>query len=188
MRQTGIIIVLLALFTQTRAQTFQTCISTEEYKLYELIEDYRKEHGLPSIPLSKSLTYVAKLHAEDLQVNVPHKKDKCNLHSWSDSDKWSGCCYTSDHKQAKCMWEKPKELTTYTGYGFEISAMYSDSLDAPNALRIWQNSTPHDNVILNKDIWKEDTWQAIGIGINGSYAVVWFGKKTDEEGAPEKCN
>ncbi|MCH8903763.1 MAG: hypothetical protein IIA45_07605, partial [Bacteroidetes bacterium] len=39
------------------------CITAEELKLYRQINDYRKKKGLPSIPLSASLTHVAKTHA-----------------------------------------------------------------------------------------------------------------------------
>lgn len=61
----------------------------------------------------------------------------CNLHSWASSSKWytpflslpspslcplyslsfiirSGCCYYSDHRNAACMWNKPREIDGYT--------------------------------------------------------------------------
>lgn len=85
------------------------------------------------------------------------------------------------------MWNKPKELTSYQGFGFEISSYSSDPLMAKDALEIWQASVHHDNVILNKDIWASSTWNAIGIAINGNYAVVWFGKETDAAGEPAVC-
>jgi uncharacterized protein YkwD len=44
---------------------------------------YRAEKGLPSIPISKSLTFVAQTHAKDLQLNHPDIAP-CNLHSRSD--------------------------------------------------------------------------------------------------------
>jgi hypothetical protein len=56
--------------------------SADERRLYNEIMDYRKSKNLPSIPLSKSLTYVAQMHSRDLAQNNPDQ-GKCNLHSWS---------------------------------------------------------------------------------------------------------
>jgi hypothetical protein len=168
------------------SQTNDVCVTTEEMKLYDLIMAYRAEKDLPKIPLSKSLSYVAHQHAWDLEVNNPVKGD-CNMHSWSSKGPWTACCYTPDHKNAKGMWEKPKELTTYTGYGFEISCGGSDNLTAEESLESWKGSVHHNDVIINQDIWKKYAWNAIGISIKGKYAVVWFGKEADEAGEPEKC-
>jgi hypothetical protein len=158
--------------------TFGQELSTEEQKLYHLIMEYRKENNLSEIPLSKSLTFVAQTHVNDLQNNQP-EKGNCNMHSWSNKGDWSACCYTSDHAQAKCMWNKPKELTSYTGNGFEIASWRSTGISALNALIGWKKSPGHNEVILNKSIWKNSTWKAVGIGIYGNYAVVWFGDVVD---------
>lgn len=165
-----------------------SCISKEEKKLYELIMQYRKSKGLPEIPLSQSLTIVAKTHCDDLENNYK-KSSKCNLHSWSNkSNKWTGCCYTPDHKQAACIWNKPKELTSYKSHGFEIAYWHSEKATPEEALAGWKKSSGHNNTIINKDIWKKTTWKAIGIGIKGKYATVWFGKEPDSEGEPENCD
>src|ERR1044071_1101964 len=100
-------------------------LTSEELKLYNLITAYRTQNGLPSIPLSVSLTEVAQLHAKDLETNRPNQEG-CSMHSWSANGKWTSCCYTPDHAQKLCMWNKPKELTSYTGNGFEIAATYSE--------------------------------------------------------------
>ena len=62
--------------------------------------------------------------------NKPDAPPECNLHSWSDKGPWSACCYTPDHAQAQCMWDKPSELTNYPGNGYEISAAGYDSAQA----------------------------------------------------------
>jgi hypothetical protein len=77
------------------------------------------------------------------------------------------------------MWDKPKELTSYNFPGYEIASYSSVLMTAEMALDIWKKSKPHNDVITNKDIWKEQ-WKAIGIGIQGSYAVVWFGNSFDD--------
>jgi len=166
-------------------------LSAEELKLYELIMAYRKANRLPVIPLSVSLTYVAQQHCKDLATNHPDKNN-CNAHSWSDKGSWSSCCYTPDHKQAKCMWNKPRELTNYKSDGFEIACgssepVYKDYvMTAAYALESWKGSQHHNNVIINKDIWKDVKWKAIGIGIYKGFATVWFGEMTDAEGEPVK--
>ncbi|MBN1799787.1 MAG: CAP domain-containing protein [Spirochaetales bacterium] len=155
----------------------RTALTAEEQKLYNLIMEYRAAYNLPVIPLSPSLSYVAKLHVRDLYKHPP--KGSCNLHSWSDDGPWTSCCYTSNHAKAECMWYKPKELTPYTGMGFEISMYYSLQVTAEMALTTWKTSSGHNQVIINKGKWRDSTWRAIGIGIYLNYAVVWFGKEGD---------
>ncbi len=168
-------------------------ISDEEYKLYQLIMNYRQSKKLPKIPLSKSLTYVAQVHCKDLVLNKPDQKEGCNAHSWSDKGKWTSCCYTPDHNKASCMWDKPRELTNYDGDGFEIAVGSSEEqfkdfeVKAEFALESWKKSKNHNNVIINLDVWKDTKWNAIGVGIHKGFATVWFGKVVDKEGAPERA-
>lgn len=152
-------------------------LSTEETKLYELIMSYRASYNLPSIPLSPALTYVAHTHVRDLAAYPP--TGECNLHSWSEHGEWTPCCYTSDHAQAQLMWNKPRELTTYTGAGYEIAFYNSAGATAVSALEGWKQSHGHNTVIINQGKWNVKTWKAIGIGIYKNYAVVWFGEEPD---------
>lgn len=162
-------------------------LSEEEKKLYVLISGYRQMNELEKIPLSRSLTFVAQSHCRDLVNNAPDK-NTCNAHSWSETEKWTGCCYTPDHKMSNCMWSKPGEMTPYQGYGFEIACGSSDELyksfvmTAEYALHSWKESTGHNNVILNKEAWADQTWNAIGVGIYKGFACVWFGRETDPAG------
>lgn len=155
-------------------------LTPDEQKLYDLVMAYRKSKGLPAIPVSVSLTYVAQTHAKDV-VNQKLGDAPCNLHSWSEKGKWTPCCYTSDHKKADCMWSKPNELTSYSSSGYEISAgSYSYSNITPQeALDLWKKSSGHNQVILNQGIWKDNKWNAIGIGIFNGYACIWFGEALD---------
>jgi uncharacterized protein YkwD len=158
--------------------SFSQSLNTEETKLYNLIMDYRRSEGLPNIPLSKSLTIVAQTHVRDLEENRPDK-GACNMHSWSANGKWTPCCYTADHAKAQGMWNKPKELTNYKGDGYEIAFNTTASATAETALGSWKTSKGHNDVILNKSIWKTQNWKAIGIGVYQNYAVVWFGSVPD---------
>ncbi len=156
------------------------CLSAEENKLYDLMMAYRKTKGLESIPLSAKLTQVAQMHAKDLAENYDPTQDRCNLHSWSKNGKWASCCYTADHKQATCMWDKPREIAGYESNGYEISYYFSAGADAESGLDGWKKSIGHNQMIINDGIWKKIKWNAIGIGFYKSYGVVWFGDKKDE--------
>lgn len=154
------------------------CISEEEMRLYALINDYRRQRRLSPIPLSKSLSYVARQHVMDLQYNV-----KKVTHSWS------SCRYVSGNQRTyECMWLKPRELTSYHAYGYEcVYGTTSEYVNAKDALETWKKSRNHNNVIINRDIWRQVEWQAIGVGIYKNYAAIWFGEEKDKEGQAEVC-
>ena len=175
----GLLLILAFLVANFSARSQD--LSDEEYKLYTLINSYRNSKGLSSIPLSKSLTFVAQTHAKDVINNKP-TAGNCNLHSWSGNGNWSSCCYTSDHARAQCMWDKPRELTSYRGNGYEISHGSTSSsykATAEGALNGWKSSLGHNEVIINRGKWHDNYWQAIGIGIHEGYACVWFGEEKD---------
>ncbi len=188
-----LIIVFIIAFMGGGAEPYsdQACISDLEYELYELVNDYRKENRLPSIPLSPSLCFVAGAHVWDLNTNLPDQ-GRCNMHSWSDQGPWTECCYTEDHKRASCIWSKPEELTDYDGYGYEIAYYSSWSAEehqnmAGAALEGWKGSPGHNRMILNKYAWKRMNWNAMGVGIYGNYAVIWFGEKKDPVKKIRRC-
>ena len=144
-----------------------------------MLNDYRAENGLAPIPASSSLCVVGDFHVQDLANEAPHAAASCNLHSWSDAGAWSGCCYTSDHAAAQCMWDKPRELTAYPGNGYENAAGGGGSLGPAEALDLWKGSPGHNAVMLNEGTWANLTWNAVGVGISGGYAVLWFGEEND---------
>lgn len=171
--------LITALFFIIYSKSFSQILSPEEKKLYELIMEFRKEKGLPNIKLSNSLTFVAQTHVKDLQTNRLFNST-CNMHSWSNNGTWTPCCYTEDSPKASCMWDKPRELTSYKGNGYEISyGIHGASVTAAGALEGWKKSSGHNAVIINQGIWSDSNWNAIGVGISKGYAVVWFGKEYD---------
>lgn len=169
----------MVLFFHISTNSFSQILSTEEKKLYDMIMEYRKEKGLPNIQLSKSLTFVAQTHVKDLEKSGLINS-LCNMHSWSNNGPWTSCCYTNDHARASCMWDKPRELTSYQGNGYEISyGAHGASVTAEGALEGWKKSSGHNAVIINQGIWFDNNWMAIGVGISEGYAVVWFGNEYD---------
>jgi hypothetical protein len=164
----------------------EVCLNPTEVALLEALNNYRRENQLPDVALSRSLTKVAQLHSKDLAIHQPHGRGNCNMHSWSKKGPWTACCYTPDHKRAECMWRKPRELTAYTGDGFEIaffsSATYTDApAFARDALNSWKRSKGHNDVIINRGTWKSVNWKAIGVGYYEGYATVWFGMLDDPD-------
>jgi len=143
--------------------------------LVKLINDYRASIKLPRIPVSAAMTKVAEAHVRDLNENKP-VTESCNMHSWSKKGSWSACCYDSSKEAAKCMWQKPKEIAGYKGNGYEIAATAS-GITAEKALDLWQNSPAHHHVMINKEQWNKP-WLALGVAVEGDYAVAWFGEKT----------
>lgn len=159
-------------------------LSFEEKKLYESIMEYRSQHLLPSIPLSKSLTHVAKTHLRDLVKNKPDVGE-CGTHSWSNKGKWTAVCYNSNNpKNSELLWNKPRELTSYYGYGFEIIVGSNECcldfiMTSEYALDSWKESPPHNSIILNENGWADLKWSAIGIAIYKNFSCVWFGEQKD---------
>lgn len=165
-------------YTDTREDT----IDAEELALYEAIMAYRASLGLPSIPLSKSLTITASRHALDTVYNI----GQYDGHTWSDAPYDSG-----DRATWPNMWDAPQRLgTAYPGNGYEISvgwlgpALTAPDMTAAVALAGWQGSPGHNDVIVNAGIW-DDPWLAIGVAIHESIAHVWFGHQADPAGEPE---
>lgn len=162
------------------------CITVEERELYNLISGYRNSKNLPAIEFSKSLSYVAKIHAKDLSFNRPDFGG-CNPHSWSDKGKWKSCCYARDEKRLECMTQKPKELTGYKHKAYEVVYSSGEEAKAYDAFYLWKDIGLMNDYLLNEGKWSKP-WQAIGVGIYGEYACVWFGEGVDALGNPINCS
>lgn len=145
-------------------------LDAEEERLLSLINSYRSQYGLSPISPSPSLSLVANRHVLDLQNNIGTL-----------THGWSNCPYeASDPNTYACMWQAPQRLrTAYPGNGYENAYMSSGVVRAEDVLATWQNSPGHNAVLLNSGIWQNRSWQAIGIGIYGNYAVLWVGEEPD---------
>ena len=142
-------------------------ISTEEKELFKIINDYRIANKLPPIELSESLSVVANRHLIDLNINV-----KFFTHGWSN------CPFDlKDEKTWDCVFNAPQRLKTdYQGNGYEnLFHNLNGSVTPQLALEAWKKSRPHNNLILNLEIWNDTVFDAFGIAINGNYAAMWFG-------------
>lgn len=179
--------VLISITWEPLLQDNQVCLNPQEKELVRLINEYRKSKKLQSIAVSSKLTLVAQAHAKDLASNYNFDPNgSCNPHSWSDKGNWTPCCYTSDHKQAECMWNKPLEIAGYEGLGYEIAYYSSAGATAKEGLEGWKKSKGHNPLLINSGTWKQVEWESIGVGIYEQYAVVWFGQLADNEVPCEK--
>jgi uncharacterized protein YkwD len=173
MKKISIVLFLVINCTINAQHPINSNSTTEELKLYNLINQYRKQFGLNEIPLSNSLNYVAQQHCKDLVENIGYL-----------THAWSTCKYDSGNsKTYSCMWLKPSELTSYKGYGYECAHGGTGNYiaTAETSLDGWKNSKSHNEVILNKGIWKGMDWKAIGVGILNGYACIWFGVEEDKK-------
>ena len=166
-------------------------VSEKEAKLYYIINAYRESQGLQKLSFSKSLTIVARTHVSDSNTYMPENQRDSrgmqgNLHSWSNHGSWTPVVYTSDHEYAANMWSKPRELTSYTGNGYEISSWYSGSITPEDALELWKNSSGHNAVMTTQGNWSD--LKTMGVAIDGKYAHVWFGSAADPAGYYDVAN
>lgn len=166
-------------------------VSEKEAKLYYIINAYRESQGLQKLSFSKSLTIVARTHVSDSNTYTPENQRDSrgmqgNLHSWSNHGSWTPVVYTSDHEYAANMWSKPRELTSYTGNGYEISSWYSGNITPEDALDLWKNSSGHNAVMTTQGNWSD--LKTMGVAIDGNYAHVWFGSAADPAGYYDVAN
>ena len=166
-------------------------VSEKEAKLYYIINAYRESQGLQKLSFSKSLTIVARTHVSDSNTYTPENQRDSrgmqgNLHSWSNHGSWTPLVYTSDNQYAANMWSKPRELTSYTGNGYEISSWYSGNITPEGALDLWKNSSGHNAVMTTQGNWSD--LKTMGVAIDGKYAHVWFGSAADPAGYYDVAN
>jgi len=155
----------------------------DERQLHALIINYRREQGLSdwNIPLSNSLSCVAELHSKDLYKGEGHLRrgKSCNVLDGGLSHSWSTCC-TKPGLNYDCSAKKPIENTDYPGDGYEVSSgVKGGTVDIIAVLEGWKNSRDHRITILNRGMYANSAWQAIGVGIYGGFANVWFGAEVD---------
>jgi len=158
-------------------------ISQDEMILYNMINDFRRQNKHSLIPLSPALCTVSHTHIDDILSSQPQKKG-CSLHSWSESVNWSGCCHVQNLSGMQCMKIKPKEITGYPGFGYELIYWGEEQAMPADAFNLWQQTDASADMILGRGKWKGYQWNALGVGIKEGYALIWLGDKKDKS-SPE---
>jgi hypothetical protein len=186
MSRSAIIILFILSSFLVKAQVPDLCITKDEYRLYSLVNDARAKKGLPVIPISRSLCYVAKIHARDLFHNNPDTS-YCSLNSWSDQGPWTPCCHSKFNPAPTCIVSKPSELTKYTGEGHELCFWDSGTLNSDTVMRFWLSVDPSREILLNEKKWVYFNWKAMGVGIYKGYVCLWLGEVLDSLPEPTLC-
>lgn len=170
-----------------------TPLSAKEKELARLVNEYRVSKGLKPMPVSKSLTYVARTHNKDqiqhFRLDLKDSRGlKANSHSWSKYGNWTPMNFTEDHKYDEYMWNKPKELTNFKVNGYEIAHYnyidneldFKTNLNAipKDSLNGWKRSPGHNDVIVGNNGW--DTLSVMGVSIHGNFADIWFADETND--------
>jgi hypothetical protein len=182
----GVATALAILMAVAQASDLQSPLSDEEKQLADLINQYRQESGLPAVPVTNSLTKVARAHVMDLNTYHPDTKNygsgDCNTHSWSNHGDWTAVCYAGSAQMYQ-MHNKPREITeSYTGDGYEDAFWAFPEATPQGAIEQWKSSTDHSDTILQRGIFASSVWNAMGVAIDGNYALVWFGQEADPAG------
>lgn len=159
------------------------------------MNQYRVSKGLKPLPVSKSLTYVARTHNKDqiqhFRLDLTDSRGiEANAHSWSSHGNWTPVRYTGDHKYMSGMHNKPKELTNFKVNGFEIEMDIQDGRDnsmnyaisrnvtPSHALEAWQTSPGHNAVMIGEGNWSN--LSVMGVSIHNNFADIWFARETND--------
>lgn len=178
-----------AVATTTSAAVATGASTSLDLQLFNAVNAYRAQNGLPAIPYSKAMSAVADQHTDQLvqySVNPSSAQlgPSCQPHSWMYGD--NKCCYDGTSANGPCMWNKPQQLAGYPSAGFEI--LMSNASPATSAvaesINAWSRSPVHNPVILNQGMWNRP-WKALGCSVTakpqgfGWFAVCWFGNLPD---------
>ncbi len=153
--------------------------SDEAKELVDLLNTWIKDNGENKVKLAPSLCIVGDAHATDLVENSPNEGD-CSVFSWSDGGDWTACCRDGTEEDASCTWNKPGEITGYPVNGYEVVATSGGDTSTPSeAFSILIGSEEIADMMLTTGDWNRYDWRALGAGLNGKYASVWFGEERD---------
>lgn len=163
------------------------CISADDNKLLESINQFLVENGKKDLDYSISLSYVAKLHVNDLLQNHPDTS-VCNLSSWSNKGEWTDCCYQKYVPNQDCMWEKPKELTSFKYRGYEMAFYFEEDFNSDTVMQLLLSSNAAIDMLLTKGDYSKKNWVCMGVALNNKYASIWFAQRADNAGKPKLCD
>lgn len=175
-------------FSKVEDNFLTLCINKEEAKFHRTVTGYRISQNLTAIPLSASLTSLAKNHLRDLETFPP--TSECSYHSWSDKGSWTSCCHTNNLPSRECMYRKAREITDYKDNSFEL--IYFEPEENPinitdKALKLWKQQSEQNDILMNRGEWKNITWRAIGIAIGKQFIILWLGAEKDTKETPGIC-
>jgi hypothetical protein len=182
----AVLLISILSFSQKKKIPQSFCVAQDEKKLFDFVNTLREENGKKPVKLSKSLSFVAKTHVEDLLKNHPDTSI-CNLSSWSDKGNWKPCCYNAYVPKPLCMKEKPKELTSYPYYGYEFVSYFENKVEVDSVISLWKETEEVKQMILTNGFWGKKKWVIAGLAMNDHYVSVWFAQRPDVTKPPGIC-
>jgi hypothetical protein len=170
-----------AVFSQNKAPKVTTkkyAIEKNELSLVDAINKYRSQKGQGELQLSRSLSFVAHVHLNDIRLN---SKDEhgCNLNSWSDKGKWIPCCFDGKQISLDLMTSKPSEIIGFRGKGYEIVIAAKKGVSSNDLTKFWLSTKATQDFILNKGQWSNRNWQCMGVSIYKGFASIWASDMPD---------
>lgn len=169
---TGVIVALVVMFGMTAATvwaapgqgavpprgatlasniaTASSCIDTEEFRVVELINEYRAQNGLQPVALSQTVTAAAEHHSTSMAQNG---------------------YFTHDLTPEGISWSQNMTNHGYTYNAYRGEILAGGQSTAQQAFDGWRNSPTHNSVMLGKE------FNVIGIGLvydpNSTYKYYW---------------
>lgn len=162
----------------------QDSVNREEYVSITLINAYRRDHGLPELQVSKTLSLVAGRKALDRFENVttysPGGPGENAPHGWSDQPYNGnvpgsfGAIFDSARKFG-IDFDIAGEVTTANLTNM-VDFKISNVIQGDVAVDRWKGSPSHDALLLNPD------FAQVGVGIHGGVAYAVFSYWSDPLG------
>lgn len=180
------LLVLFSTLVFSQNSIEELCLSQQESELVDIINGFRTENGMPEVKISRSLCYVADVHAKDLYFFYDERSGG-SMHSWSDKGRWNACLYQNPKTDGRCMHNKPSELTSYQGLGFELVYWDNTRNESQNAFKTWLETNDNRNLLLNEGKYVAFDWNAVGVRVFKGYVVVWFGTTSDDANPMYVC-
>ncbi|MCF8333624.1 MAG: SPOR domain-containing protein, partial [Bacteroidales bacterium] len=139
------------------------------------------------VKLSHSLSYVADAHVKDLYLNF-NPYGICGLYFWSEGGRWKPCCPANKKEDLDCMYDKPYELTSYRSKGHEVVYYRNKEENADSIFKNWQQDSLVRDFFLEKGVYQDKKWNAMGVAVFEGFASIWFGELADKQGTPLLCS
>ncbi|MCC5944281.1 MAG: SPOR domain-containing protein [Bernardetiaceae bacterium] len=161
------------------------CITTKEKKLLQDINNWRNSsRRVGDIPFSLKLSYIARLHAQDIYENQDINNQDCDFHSWSDKGFWEACCHSKGEEEDNCAKMQAIEIIGYKAGVAEV--IYKGSLD--KVMAHWEKSKYFSNLVMQRSNFAEKKHKAMGVGIYKDIICFWLGEETDPTVEPQVCD
>ncbi|MCC5944504.1 MAG: SPOR domain-containing protein [Bernardetiaceae bacterium] len=161
------------------------CVSEQELQLHQDINKLRNGTRMKGvIPLSYKLSYVARLHAQDIAKN--YGLDKVSkgqgYYGWSSEGFWEECMVMSESPNA-CASTQAKAIIGYEAALDEL-VFYGKGREL---IDFWRSDSHFSALLMQRGDWSRRKHRAMGVGVYKDIICIWIGDEADTLGAPPLC-